>query len=477
MVLIGLTAMTFNFFDFLENTEEATLDLFSFMAGPKIPTNYNEEFSVVLVDGAYVAKHTHWPMQYHEHATVLRTILEHKPKAVFIDMLFAKDKQSQGIFPLILVLNEYKKQDVPVYLAAAEAGGEIHPLLVKLVIPVTTRLEEGEASEHDYPLIRPGAITPLTPAMALASEYCSHAPRDLDRRALWGEACRRLEPLGIHRPGLSAKRDPALAPPPRLNPMLLMWGTEHAEANETAFKCNPAVGATVTDQAEQVLMSFLFPGSQQLARERCPRIPTLLLDNLLGGFSKEVVSRYLYEKVVLYGPEIEGATVWTSPPTHEKLSATFTHATALENLLIYGDGYFTRDWPIGEYSLKKYLERGLWLSLCVIVAFLSVRADWLLAYRGATIFHRLAFDVAQFVMVAAISLGLGAIQVIVFRMAPANVLAIIAIVTGSVELRDSGYVQAIERFVNGVLVGRWLHSLRRRLRKILPPSTQTRMEV
>lgn len=479
MVLIGLVALSLNLFDFLKYTEEITLDIFNIIIGPEIPQVYDEEFTVVLIDDKYVIDHSHWPMPFHEHAKVLSNILRHEPKAVFIDLLFTRDRESRGIFPLLLVLNEYKKKGIGVYLTSAESRAGIHPQLAKLVTPVTTRLDRDEASEHDYKLKRFSSMMgDLTPAMALAREYCASPPSNTERYVLWFQACQRLDPLGIEMasvPAAAAGAPVGASPvpaeptsdtsdPAELAPMLMLWGTKHAEANTNSFRCNPDVGTSASAQGRHVFLNALYGSIQGIPRERCPRFPTLLLDNLLGGFSDEELSPYLHEKVVIYGPEVEGASVWTSPPTHEAMSVTYTHATALENLLLYGADYYKRDRTVFGYSLKTLLERGLWLSLCLLVAFVSVKVDRRMAFDGDSILYRLLFDLAQFSVIVAISLVAAAIQATTLKMAPANILGIIAIITGSVEVRDSGYVRSLEGRIAEILRGRWLVSAIRHLK-------------
>jgi hypothetical protein len=475
MVLIGWFALTLNLFDFLTYTEEVTLDIFNIVYGSELPNEYDEELSVVLIDDKYVINHSQWPLPFHEHAKILGKILKHEPKAVFIDLLFTQDRDSRGIFPLLLVLNEYKAKGVNVYLTSAESRAGIHPQLARLVTPVTTRLDRTEASEHDYRLKRfSSMMDDLTPAMALTQEYCESPPSGVERYVLWFEACQRLRPLGIQMASTpaSAAGDPIgpspliqeAAGPATLDPMLMLWGTKHAEANINSFRCNKEVGTSAFEQGQRVVLDSLFGSLEDIPRERCPRFPTLLLDNLLGGFSDDQLSPYIHEKVVIYGPEVEGASLWTTPPTHEAMSVTYTHATALENLLLFGTDYFTRDRLLFGYSVKTLLERGLWLSLCLLVAFASVKGDRRVAVEGGSIVHRLLFDIAQFSVVVSVSVAVATVQATMLKMAPANVLGIIAIITGSVELRDSSYVRSLEGHIASFLRGRWLAKGLRHLR-------------
>lgn len=178
--------------------------------------------------------------------------------------------------------------------------------------------------------------------------------------------------------------------------------------------------------------------------QRCPRYPTLLLDNLLGGFPDEKLAEYLGDKVVFYGPEIEGATVWTAPPTHEALSATYTHATALENLLIYGKDYFVKDRTVLGISLKSTFELTIWIALCLIVAFGRNAVAPIVPGPGASIGYRFLFDLSSFVTLNAVGILLTVIQVAAFNIAPANLLGIIAIVFAISSVHSSQYFSYLE---------------------------------
>ncbi|MDF1794760.1 MAG: CHASE2 domain-containing protein, partial [Thalassobaculaceae bacterium] len=426
MIALGLT-LAQDPFGFFSYTEQKTMDLFTFLAAPTVPSAWNEELTVVIIDDHYVDKYASWPMPYVEHARVLKKILGFKPRAVFIDLLFTQDKDSRGIFPLVLVLNEYRNQGIKVFMTNGETrAAAMHPQIARLVEPVSTRLERGEIPYQDYKLWRQNSETNQSPAIALIQEYCAALPADPARHGIWGEACNRLVDL----------RDQGDAN----ETMLLRWGTEPAEANDQAFRCNEAVGGTI---AGQIKNRFLYDGASVL--QDCPRYPTLLLDNLLGGFTDAELAHYLGDKVVFYGPEIEGATVWTEPPTHKALSATYTHATAFENLLIYGDRYFVMDRQVQGFSLKFLFELAIWIALCLTVAFGSLYVKPFAPQSGNSVAFRALFDISVFVFLSTIGLVLTSLQVATLNIAPANLLGIISIVLAIAKLRGSDYFEKIEQ--------------------------------
>lgn len=264
MLLLGLTLQSIDPFGFLQYTERKTLDLFSFVMGPELPVTWNEEMAVVLIDDVFVENHSRWPMSYLDHARVLKKILTFEPRAVFVDLLFTKDKDVRGIVPLILVLNEYKRKNIEVFVTSAESRSGMLPQIANLVTPVTTRLNRDEIDYQDYRLWRQSSMAHQAPANALIGSYCARMPRDPKRHQAWGEACNRL--LNPMEPG--SETETVLAPDPDANadltidrnargqetldhdsePMLLLWGTQEAEANHKAFRCNKEVGKSWHEQ-------------------------------------------------------------------------------------------------------------------------------------------------------------------------------------------------------------------------------------
>ena len=455
MLLLGLTLQSIDPFGFLQYTEKKTLDLFNFVMGAELPSRWNEEMAVVLIDDVFVENHAKWPMSYIDHARVLKKILSFEPRAVFVDLLFTKDKDVKGIVPLILVLHEYKRKNIEVFVTSPESRSGMLPQIANLVTPVTTRLNRGQIDYQDYPLWRQSSMTQQAPANALIESYCARMPRDPNRHEAWGEACNRL--LDPREPGTDTetvqqpnpkasdelKSSDESETPVRISfdaeTMLLLWGTQEAEANHKAFKCNPNVGKSWHGQVSNWVS--LEPED---TLQRCPRYPTLLLDNLLGGFPDDKLAEYLTDKVVLYGPEIEGATVWTAPPTHEALSATYTHATALENLLMFGKDYYVMDSKVLGFSLKSAFELTIWAVLCLVVSYGLAVLNPIVPKPEDPIAYRFLFDISAFVTLSFVGIALTAIQVAAFNIAPANLLGIISIVFAISSIHNSQYFAYLE---------------------------------
>ncbi|WPZ34849.1 CHASE2 domain-containing protein [Thalassobaculum sp. OXR-137] len=455
MLLLGLTLQSIDPFGFLQYTEKKTLDLFSFMMGPELPSTWNQEMAVVLIDDVFVETHSKWPMPYIDHARVLKKILTFEPRAVFVDLLFTKDKDVKGIVPLILVLNEYKRKNIKVFVTSAESRSGMLPQIANLVTPVTTRLTRDEIDYLDYRLWRESSMTHQAPANALIGAYCARMPRDPERHEAWGLACSRLldpkqrgtesETVVLPNPNAKSELERGRDSETKVTlsfdseTMLLLWGTEEAEANWKAFRCNPEVG---TSWHGQVINWVSLEPEDTL--QRCPRYPTLLLDNLLGGFPDDKLAEYLTDKIVFYGPEIEGATVWTAPPTHEALSATYTHATALENLLMFGKDYYVMDRKVLGVSLKSLFELTIWTVLCLVVSFGAAVLKPIAPGPEHSIGYRFLFDLSSFVMLSMVGILLTTVQVAAFHIAPANLLGIISIVFAISSVHSSEYFGYLE---------------------------------
>lgn len=87
-----------------------------------IPSRREREPSrvaVVLVDRAYVdapERGGQWPLPWTDYAALLRGILAHRPKAVFLDFVFQKPRQDDDLRILAEVLAEAREDEVPVLL-------------------------------------------------------------------------------------------------------------------------------------------------------------------------------------------------------------------------------------------------------------------------------------------------------------------------------------------------------------------------
>ena len=432
MLLLGLLLQHFDPFGFLNYTEKKTLDFFNFVLGPELPSTWNEEFSVVLIDDVYVEKYSEWPLPYNEHAQALRKILLFEPRAVFLDLLFINDKNARTILPLLLVLKQYRDRGIHVFATVPEVKSELIPKLVELIHPVTTRLERDETTYRDYKLHRDNQFSPTAPAAVLVAEYCSRTPTNTKRYEIWSEACGRFED------GHPFDKDSP--------EMMLLWGTQHAEANKVAFECNALVGDGWQGQLKNLIV---LDRKQRL--QKCPRYPTVLLDNLLGGFPDEKLSEYLSDKIIFYGPEIEGATVWTTPPTHDSLSSTYTHATALENLLIFGDRYFAADRTIGPLSVRTLFEYTLWIILCFLVSFRIFGLHPIAPKKHHSFGYLFLFDLCSYTLLCAFAFFLTGLQSYTFKVAPINFLGILSLVLAITSVQESKYFGILESFFSKLL--------------------------
>lgn len=102
-------------------TDRYSKQLFYQLYAPFYDTKGQDHTSVVLVtDATAQAMGGEWPVSYTAHAVMLEAILEERPAALMIDILFLD--QRDGLEDLKRVLRENKEKDnIPVYVAAPPA--------------------------------------------------------------------------------------------------------------------------------------------------------------------------------------------------------------------------------------------------------------------------------------------------------------------------------------------------------------------
>jgi hypothetical protein len=343
-------------------TKQATTELVSAILSPTTSDEARDEITIVLFDDQFVQRND-WPVEFSVHAKALKKIATFNPAAIYVDLLFIETAARRDWLTLRLTLLDLKERGIPVFLAAAQTRR--NPLFqgflsiepddpnqeptVKLVgtdfDPATAWLS--------YELAPKFTNSGISPALALFQAYCSSIGRVKDPN----QAC---DSKTLLSPERVLKDLPTLA---------MVWGLTPSEANEGAFVCNENIASEENKQKGlgntlvQILRQIanLISLEKRDREEFCPRYPTVLYENLKSDFgtqtsltaSEEPDSEsthtttlkdsplwpYFNNKLVIYGSDIEGSSVFVDPPTHQLLPTPYMHATALEGLLQDGDQY------------------------------------------------------------------------------------------------------------------------------------------
>lgn len=350
-----------------------------------------QKITVVLIDNQYIEQmKDRWPLTYSQHAFILDTILFHKPKAVFYDVLFQflhdpssvtrEDELDQFIETLWLgdenkipifipnLVNTLRstsscESDMPL----SEVGIE-EELIIKSIFDqephkslLGTAIKKTYVGWHGcgnrYPSFIMHATKQQTPAYALYKTVC-----DMDEN--FSPGCKSLkanEDAGTKPCCLFTKRE--IKTGKDFNsfnkPLMIRWGSgvteEHLslyEGTEYGSECE------VFNTSARGFWDRLSYSLKQLGlmtrqgfqmsiergkSERCTYTDTLHATWLLESPTEElydVISHMIEDRVVLIGAQVHAANDYILSPVNDNVPGVYMHAMALDNYLEYGADYF-----------------------------------------------------------------------------------------------------------------------------------------
>ncbi|MDO6563560.1 CHASE2 domain-containing protein [Amphritea sp. 1_MG-2023] len=276
-------------------------DLFNTLLGDYVyPTTGQGQISVLLLNDETVENYLdgRWPAPYSFYGSVLEDLLEHQPKAVFIDFYWM-DRQKPDKEYLILVLKMYQEKGIPIYLAMQDQQDlELNwPELKQLIIPVSpaVQVDGDDFISRSYPLTNNGL---KSPAAAMYGDL-------YDSEAL-------------------------------LNcPIDIVWGTAANQQNNAWM-----VGSV----SEIDLVGIVTEGLNSIDR-KTPYTTTVFVRDLVnptGASFEEAIKdldNHLKDRVVFFGGNLSGIQDLVFTPTREILPGVYYHAMGLDNLLSYGSNY------------------------------------------------------------------------------------------------------------------------------------------
>lgn len=272
---------------------------------------------VLLTEHALTEAEGKWPAPYDFHGRVLKALLTHRPKAVFIDFLWLSQRQyspdgryRDGGF-LFKILREYRDAQIPVYLAGSgttrrhwcegppEAVCEMDSLVEWVAVPLG--FDPADFVAREYP---PKVGNMETAAFRMA--------RDLQ----------------------------LFSTPPEAT-MDIVWGRHRNEANHAWMALDNA--ALETSSAQKFLKGYSGVSLD------VPYTTTLFVRDLLNprDVDADEVARQqrklLGGKLILYGANLEGVNDLVFTPARNMQPGVYFHAMALDNLLNWGGRYKSED--------------------------------------------------------------------------------------------------------------------------------------
>jgi hypothetical protein len=299
-----------------------------------------DEVSVMLVDDTSLqSAHQSWPAEYGYYARLLDAMVVYKPRAVFVDVVFAAERTDPSIARLAAAACRARAAGVQIYLAARrDAAG--HFLLRPDLEALAPRCLQKVAVEYDpdaadqtawtYPVAADSAAAEGAVRSAAGSIY-----RDLggvlpphqhaELAVNWG-----LQPA---QRGIDWQQLPSATP----------HGGGHAAAEhaphepEAQSYCRPASHPLF----EALPNFFRLLWDPAASKPVCVFHNTLYPSDLQSASDEEekMLAQHLSGRVVMLGTALQGSNDRVLSPLHGRIPGVYMHAMALDNMLTYGDKY------------------------------------------------------------------------------------------------------------------------------------------
>ena len=370
-------------------TRRASQDFFSAVAAPFYGMAQHparDGIAVVeITDTTLDTLHHAWPLPYSSLALYLDAILDASPKAVFVDIEFARQQPGGSLEDFADTLARADERHIPILFAG---GGVADQLPEPLRDRGTVMRWVGEPGL--YPLV-------VEPANGGHAE--PHAkPRELAAFDLYARLCAA---------GRLTRCDAIVPEEVVERPLLVRWGAamppEQPDVSNTAgcWQGQPGSVGALGHAAALAFNRFL-PGVAIKVRQPCFYELTIGAEQLSHTTaSGRPVDGLLTDRVVFLGADLVGGHDVTPAPPFGLVSGTQLHAMAFDNLVTYGADYFhaPRAWkPLPWFEIT---ETTLFGAVAWVVALFGFATDRSLQRRhaaaliGAAILLAAVVDVAQ----------------------------------------------------------------------------------
>ncbi len=310
------------------------------------PAHRNDTTVVLIDDDSLDPQKGAWPVPYRTHARWLRNIgLIHKPRAIFLDITFGRERDDPTLPELVSALCELRDAGVPVFLAAlpGDDGG--------------LRLRAGLATPAGQP-----------PCFTLVD--VRYSASKVDRLVwsypLWSDGDTRSAALAM------AQDVAGIALPKGEEAMALTWGVDNLGQRPFSPDCRLARGG-YPEMLPGYVRRLLY--GPEASKPICPYTRTLTLSELRAADTDQArLEDLLTDRYVMIGAALSGFNDTVLSPVHDVIPGVFMHAMALDNLLTYRDHYKRAlEWEIWPPNI-------LWLlGIPIVMAahFLHWLAQWL----------------------------------------------------------------------------------------------------
>lgn len=384
LICFGLLFGHLNPLNIDDRVREYSRDTYNEMFGPAVSETSADRLAVVLLtDGTLDEISGSWPLPYGIHADILQAIIDLKPAALFVDIMFIDERRrDETVGELADTLNS--NPDVPIFMAALrkDEGLYVVPELAPVgrkptssnrLVPVDEVERRNEHVRYRLVYDEPGQDGPfpefLSPAMALYRAACLRWEKSATRppgcrEAHWAGNWNR--PLEIEWP---------------IGVPVLSNGTIAAEALAGQKCVQPVEGKLhrfLLFFLPRFLTKWFVPGEgsgEEILRQSCPAIPVVLAENILRRERRDPdLAAAIEGKIVVYGLALAGGGDVVQPPHHPPLPGAFVHAAAAENLLRLGADYYSTIPRRLAFLSSDRLEGGLEIASHALLYFFTLAA-------------------------------------------------------------------------------------------------------
>ncbi len=442
-LIVGIALLFVDVFGYGQATKNFSENLVFQLFAPFYSSHRQRDITVLLLDDAGLEKlDVEWPVKYEEHAEILNNVIDMRPAAVMVDILFLdnRDADQNRISPLMNAFSHSSSARVPVFLASTSVDPETNPVLEAFpidarrdgssptyrplhddVLFASVRWENCSRSRFYYPLYFLNSDTDFdtdhdeclgfedaqeagydfekSPAMALYEHLCSSD---------WKFKCFDLNP------GQEVYRQP----------MYVFWGTRPPRLN--VYQSNRGFFCEEYENYVDYFISRITTGFDDNHHRHCPPITTILVRDFDDPEFRNLpeVMKAIRDNVVFYGVSLTGVEDFIETPNHGRVPGVYFHAAALDNLLELDRHYQKSETTVffGLIKLDQLLQI-IMLVLIVAVSLLTV----LWSERANTLWIEKHWPLFTLFLTAGAFAFTGSsavIQVTLFNQIPVNFLGI-----------------------------------------------------
>lgn len=334
---------------------------------------------VIIDDKSLLARDKTWPLSYSDHAELLTQILMFQPKAVFVDILFDRERDRDDTLPDLIeriklfaggveetpvgTLNKH----IPVFFASGIKNTKTIIPALEGVAPLTSTGWYGEID--DYPLY----LSDVSPGV----------PKETPAYKIYKSLCGGVNPASFCPAGKIDDKDYQAD----LN---VQWGLAVPPKQKQFFKTDncmdvkPGFSRDTLQYTLKLLYDGMTSNIDQLNFDYQPcRFPLTVSYKHFEDpevFDAPFFREAFKDKVVFYGQNLRGIHDFVRTPTNGQIPGVYLHAMAFDNLLKYGPDYVAQPtisvWGIAISDLVVFLlGAGIMIIVVWRKTYLEIYAD------------------------------------------------------------------------------------------------------